>query len=330
MKEEIFIMKKGFLALVLTLALVLGLSGSAFAAPLANSVNTYSSGTVTFKYDAADSLDLEAELLAGPGLSPDNYTFGVDTITTINASGPLDEYAWAYLVRLIGTVPPASRATVNVSTTAAIDAALSNNSVVTGSDQVGGPFNWDDVWNDLASNGNITLNATLDGAAADANALLNLVLQTVPPVHVESLALKNGAKATIPEDLDVGTIVVDKDSALDLSKFTHLNQLEAFAVGTLDLADGSKLGISDAVLPPGTSVSDIVDELEKIFGVGNVPAVNVYSLPSGGAVPIATSSQIADEVARRSGHSSSGGCDAGLGFAGLMAMAGIALLRRKG
>ena len=113
---------------------------------------------------------------------------------------------------------------------------------------------------------------------------------------------------------------VDKDSEIDLSGINDLDEFLTHAKITAD--DGAILWA-----PDNATFEEVIEGLVEIFGKGKVPAITVYSWNDDESDWIEWGPEEIQKAANPSAPSS-GGCDAGFGFAGLVLMAGAALIRR--
>ncbi|MDR1651574.1 MAG: hypothetical protein LBR87_07285 [Synergistaceae bacterium] len=316
-------MKRGILPVLIALALAFGvLSTAANADP--ESTLIINDEVFTFEYDADDAAaveddDDESVLAAVTPLLYKLAALGdLSGVTTINASGPLDMIAFAFLrgAILAFSVEGAGLNEVNVEASAPIPGALVGSDGFDGSE-------WDDIWEYVAENyQDLKLNPTLNGIrgpdAANSNSFVAILAEAGVKLGVVTL---DDSSLTLPEghprDI-LDKIVMKGDSELDLSNIDKDDLSGADVKDVIDasgVAPGSKI-----ILPEGLSPTQAALIIQRL--AGEIPDLTVSSGVNGTVWDKAD----LDEALPRGG--SSGGCDAGFGFGGLLALAGAALLGR--
>jgi Synergist-CTERM protein sorting domain-containing protein len=326
-------MKRGVLSVFLAaaLALIVGLTPTAaFAA----SIFDIDGSELTFVFDPGDNM---TALLSGldAALATEGFSTGpttpTDAFTKVNASGPLDESAWAIISVILGThVDKTSGvvAEVNITTTSPIPPALGGaGGIPTGNFPAGSFGTWDAAWASLANQtksvsdrGSIKLTVTLAGVENDTNTNDLAALFVSEGVKTEKLNLTGGAALAIPQDFDIGGVHADGDSTIDLSKVTDTG----FLKGKLSAEDGTT-----NIMPDGMSGQAIFDACADLYG-GKDKIPGGLKVTNASGTFSMTFSELESRLASGGGGGGGdGGCDAGFGFAGMFALAALAVLRKK-
>jgi hypothetical protein len=253
---------------------------------------------------------------------------GVISFARVSVEGPLDDHAWSFVAFILRHYA-AQGVVTNVRTSGAIPAPLTDfgaESQLTKSGNV--KYKWGELWTSLknrTSSGDVVLNAVFANstvtAGGNANKLAKLFADNDIPFA--GLALNGGANLAAPQLLKVTKLSADAASTLDLRNITNP---AAFGKGK----DFTGMEGSNIIVPQGYSKTKTtaINFLRQLLSESVGKKELGVNLKSGLTEAILAT---AEETKRNLviGNLGRGGCNSGMGFAGVFALASLALLGKK-